>query len=149
MSSVLWLFIYLNNVVSEVKDLSEALQADAGFGRVRLTGGQWLRSRSRVSLWFLELNSVTKHPASLTFCPYGPCRKTLAECAIIFPKNQHHRGSACSCERPFADQHTSISNRFTCVLVFVAMRSQLNNLILCIADSNSEEARKDTLSYSA
>lgn len=61
-----------------MKDLIEAFQTDAGLRLVRLTREQWLRSRSRVCLWFLELNSVTKQPASLTFCRFEPCRKTLA-----------------------------------------------------------------------
>lgn len=46
-------------------------------GRVHLTGEQWHRSRFWVCLWLLELNSVAKHPASLTFCPLEPFRKAL------------------------------------------------------------------------
>lgn len=35
------------------------------------------------------------------------------------------------------------------VVVFAAISFQLNHLELCIADSDFEEAREDTLSYSA
>lgn len=64
-----WLFMYKDDVVSWVKSLIEALQADAGLPRVRLTREQWHMSRIGVCLWFLELSGVAKHPASLTFCP--------------------------------------------------------------------------------
>lgn len=76
-SSGVWLFIYRDNVVSWVKGLIVALQADAGLLRVHLTGEQWHRPRFWVCLWLLELHSVAKHPASLTFCPLEPFRKAL------------------------------------------------------------------------
>lgn len=76
-SSGVWLFIYRDNVVSWLKGLIVALHADAGLLRVHLTGEQWHRSRFWVCLWLLELHSVAKHPASLTFCLLEPFRKAL------------------------------------------------------------------------
>lgn len=130
-----------------MKDLTEALQADAGFCSMHLTGQQWLRSRSRVCLWFLELNSVTKHPASLTFCPFEPCRKTFPQMYnnIKKKKTTTPQKNCIQFWKPICWSTHFVETFSMCGRVC----SQLNNRILCIADSNSEEARKDTLSYSA
>lgn len=101
------MFFSRDNVVSWVKGLIVALQADAGLLRAHLTVKQWHRSRFRVCLWLLELNSVAKHPASLTFYPLEPFRKALVVSQMYnnIWKKQKTGAKASSFDHEFADWH--------------------------------------------
>lgn len=137
-----WPF-YTDNVVPWVKGSIVALQADAGLLRVHLTGEQWHRSRFRVCLWLLELNSMARHPASLTFCPLEPFSKTLVA-------SQMYNNIVLKTQLSVLITNLLVNTfSFNFHLCGRVCCHTLNNLVFCIADSDSEEAREDTLSYSA
>lgn len=126
-----------------MKDLTEALQADAGFRSVHLTGsgpdpgcvcGSW-----NSTVWPSIL--PPSHSA-----PSNPVERLSLKCTIILKKKKTTPPkNRIQFWKPICWSTHFVETFSMCGLVC----SQLNNRILCIADSNSEEARKDTLSYSA
>ncbi len=124
---------------------------------------QWQRARLRVRLWVLELNSMDKHPASLTHCLFEPSERhqSFLKQRIIFKRTPQ---SNCVQLRPQTvtlgkgvqleqclPHFVSISllQCFRVCCNFPVLFLLSNKVLLCFADFNPEAARENTLPYSA